>query len=141
MDCKKIGADILVRLDPGEDIVETMVALARKEGITAASISGIGATDDFTVGIFDMEKGQYNEVRFANKGNYEITGLIGNFTTMDAKEYLHLHMMCAGPGGEIVGGHLLKANISLTAEIFVHVMDGTVDRKHNDTLNINQLAF
>ena len=129
------GNNIIVRLEVDDDINTKLLELAGKENITAGSLTGIGATDDFTVGVFDLEKSAYDKFSFT--GNHEITALTGNFTTMNGEKYLHVHINCADKEGKLVGGHLLKARISLTAEIFVNVIDCDVDRKYDDALGIN----
>ena len=40
-----------------------------------------------------------------------------------------------------MGGHLNRAVISLTGEIFIQIVDGCVDRKLDPELNINLLDF
>ena len=130
---------ILVRLDKGDKIAESLLCIAEREHVTLASVSGIGATDNLEVGVFDLEKSCYNHFAFA--GNHEINSLAGNLTTMDGKPYLHLHITATGADGKVVGGHLFEATISLTAEIFLHLAGGKVDRKFDPTLGINRMTF
>ena len=130
---------ILVRLDKGDLIAKSLLEVAQKEGVTLASISGIGATDDFEVGVFDLERSDYEHFRFG--GNHEIVALVGNLTTKDGAPYVHLHITCAGEGGKIVGGHLFEARISLTAEIFLTTVSGRAERLRDETLGINKILF
>ena len=139
MQYQRFDNTILVRLDRGDDIVASLLSLAQAEHIALGDVSGIGATDDFTVGVFDMEAKQY--VPYAYSGNHEINALVGSFTTKDGKPYLHLHITCTGLDGKVVGGHLLSGVISLTAEIFVHLASGSVDRTFDSTLRINRITF
>ena len=111
----------------------------KEEHIRLASVSGIGGTDDFTVGVFNTEKQAYD--RFHCTGTHEITALCGNITEMNGETYTHLHMNCAGNDGKIVGGHLLDCVISLTAEIFIQITDGCADRKRDEELGINLIEF
>lgn len=137
MKYERFENDIVMRLEVGDDINEALLALAKKESIALASVSGIGATDDFTVGVFDLEKQDYEHFRYT--GNHEITSLSGNITAMNGKPYVHTHITCAGKSGGIVGGHLLKSRISLTGEIFVSVIGGSVERFRDEKLKINLL--
>lgn len=109
------------------------------EGVKLASISGIGGTDDFTVGIFDLKEKHYDLETF--KGAYEVTSLVVNVNTMNDEYYSHIHINCSDKGGKSVGGHLLSCHISLTAEIFINVIDGRVDRYRDEELKINKLKF
>jgi len=130
---------ILVRLDKGDEITNRLLEVAKKEHLTLASVSGIGATDDFEVGVFDLARSDYEHFRFS--GNHEIVALVGNITTKDGAPYLHLHITCAGEGGKIVGGHLFSANVSLTAEIFLGKAAGNADRLRDEALGINKIRF
>lgn len=139
MEYKRFGDMIALRLDPGDEIVAQVLAVAEKENVTFASVTGIGGTDDVEVGVFDMAKKSYN--RFAFTGTHEITSLTGNVNTMHGETYTHLHITLAGADGRVVGGHLLRCVISLTAEIFLRVTDGRVDRKRREDLQINVWDF
>lgn len=139
MEYKRYDDKIVLRLDKGDEITESVLKVAEKEKITAGAVSGIGATDDFTLGVFDVGKKDYD--KFSFKGNREITALIGNISTMNKKTYVHLHLTTAGCGGETVGGHLIKAIVSLTAEIVISIIPAVIERKRNEELKINTLVF
>lgn len=139
MEYKKFGDKIYLRLDKGDDITESVFKVAKAEGVKAAQVSGIGATDDFTVGVFDVAKKKYNEYFF--NGNHEINALTGNITEKDGEPYIHLHITATGDGGKVVGGHLIKGVISLTGEIIITVSDGKVSRAFDETLGINRWKF
>ena len=130
---------ILVRLDKGDEIAKSLLDVAGKEGLTLASISGIGATDDFEVGVFDLDRSDYEHIRFV--GNHEILSLTGNLTVKDGAPYIHLHITCAGEGGDVVGGHLFEGRISLTAEIFLREVTGRAERLRDEALGINAIRF
>ena len=130
---------ILVRLDKGDEITNSLLEVAKREKITLASVSGIGATDDFEVGVFDLARSDYEHFRFV--GNHEIVALVGNITTKDGAPYTHLHITCAGEGGKIVGGHLFEGKVSLTAEIFLIRSAGKAGRERDESLGINKIRF
>ena len=130
---------VLVRLDKGDEIVRSLLDVVEQEKISLASVSGIGATDDFEVGVFDPGRSDYERYRF--DGNHEIVALVGNVTTKDGAPYIHLHITCAGEVGKIVGGHLFEAQVSLTAEIFLHRGAGRAERLRDETLGINKIRF
>lgn len=139
MEYKRFGDKIYLRLDKGDDITESVFKVAKAENVQAAQVSGIGATDEFTVGVFDVAKKKYNEYVF--KGNHEINALTGNITEKDGEPYIHLHITATGGGCKIVGGHLIKGVISLTGEIIITVSDGKVSREFDGALGINRWKF
>jgi len=139
MEYRVFDDKILVRLDRGDEITASLLDVAEREHITLAKVQGIGAVDDFTVGVFDLEESKYRPFRF--DGNHEINALVGNLTTKDNRPYLHLHITCTGLDGKVVGGHLLSAKVSLTAEIFISLAKGEVDRAFDSDLSINRIKF
>ena len=136
MDYRRFSDTYIVRLDPGEDIVERLAELAERERIGLAEINGLGAVDDFTVGVFDKAKKQFVPNRF--QGTYEIVSLHGTVTD---GPYLHLHMSAGDGEGHVRGGHLTHARVSVTAEIVVRVIEGHVGRYHDPEQGLNVMTF
>ena len=139
MEYRRFDSTVVLRLDKNDEITASVIEVAKKENIKLASVTGIGATDNVTVGVFDLDKKAYDKFTFT--GNREITSLVGNINTMNGEEYCHLHITLAGEKGTVTGGHLLNAVISLTSEIFINIIDGNVDRKKNEELGINTFGF
>ena len=136
---KEFDGKAVVRLDKGDEIIASLKEVAERLGIRTAVFSAIGATDDFTVGVFSLEKQDYE--RFDFTGNHEITELSGNITTVDSKPYIHAHITCAGENAGIVGGHLLRAVVSLTLELFIIEINAEVTRSFDHEAGINKLVF
>ena len=140
MEYRRFDHTIVLRLDKGEELHEQIFALIRKENIRLATVTGIGATDDAVVGVYDVAAKKYTETHLYGE-NMEIVNLTGSINTMEGKPYDHIHITCAKVGAMPVGGHLLSARISLTAEIFITVIDGSVDRVYDPDMGINILKF
>lgn len=130
---------IVVRLDPGDEIVNCMLTLAKKENITLAEISGLGAVNEFTAGVFRIAEKKFQPNHF--EGEFEITSLVGTLSTMNGEPYCHLHMSAGDVNGQVYGGHLSSATISATGEIVVRVIEGAVDRKFDEEIGLNLFSF
>lgn len=141
MEYRKFGSRIVVRIDPGEEVVKSVLLLAEQENIRLASVSAIGASDDVTLGIFDTKAKKYSSVRY-HAHDYELASVAGNLSRKDKEPYLHLHAVIADPGsGECHGGHLSAAVVSATCEIFIQEVDGEVGREFSDEIGLNLFAF
>lgn len=139
MKYRRFGNTIIVRIDRGEEILEQVRALALAENIKLASISALGATNEFTVGVFNTSEKKYYSNEFS--GAFEIVSLTGTISTMNGEFYAHLHMSAGNDAGEVFGGHLNRAMISATCEMTVTVIDGEVDRYNDDDVGLNLFAL
>ena len=70
MKYKRFGDTIVARIDKGEEILDKIKEIALKEKIKLANVNALGATNDFTVGVFKVDEKQYYSNEF--KGNFEI---------------------------------------------------------------------
>lgn len=139
MEYKRFDNTIVARLDRGEEILTEIEKIAKAESIKLAKVSAIGAVNDFTVGVYDVDKKEYKANSFT--GDFELLSLLGNINTMHGEYYCHLHMSVGNEKGEVFGGHLNRAVISVTCEMFIDIIDGTVDREHDDSIGINLFKF
>ena len=53
MEYKRFGNKIIVRIDKDEEILEQVKELALKENIRLAAVQALGATNSFTVGVYE----------------------------------------------------------------------------------------
>lgn len=139
MEYKRFGSTIVLRLDPGEELCGSVKAVAEKEAIDLAEVSGLGAVNAFDTGVFDTVEKVYHSNHF--EGAFEITSLVGTLTRQDGAPYLHVHMSAGDKTGKVLGGHLNSAVVSATAEIVIRVIDGRVDRKFSEEIGLNLFAF
>ncbi len=139
MEYKRFENTIVLRMDRGEEILSTLKEVALKENIKLASISALGACDHFVAGVYSVPEQKYYKNEF--NGVYEITALVGNINTMNGEYYSHLHITCADGNGQCFGGHLNEARISATCEMIVNIIDGNVDRIHDDNTGLNLFKF
>ena len=137
---KKSGYVIIVRLQKGEDVVESLVSLAQEQDIPFAQVTGIGATDCVDFGCFNTKEKQYKNIHKDGE-NFEITSLVGNLSEMNGEKYQHLHNNISDANGNVYGGHLKKAVISVTAEIVVTITDTKADRAFDKEVGANVLVF
>jgi len=136
---KKTGDTYFVRIDKGEELVQSLDNFCKENQIKLGIIQGIGATSQITVGYFDTKQKKYFSNQF--EGDFEIAPLVGNITTMDGKTYLHLHVTFGDKKFGSHSGHLNKAVISATFEGVIMVLDGEMERYHDEEIGLNLLKI
>ena len=139
MEYRKFDNTIIARIDKGEEILEKVKEIALKENIKLASISALGAVNDFTVGVFKTDEKKYYSNSF--QGYFEITSLTGTINTMNDEFYCHIHMSAGNEKGEVFGGHLNRAIVSATCEMVITIIDGAVDRYFDEEIDLNLFKF
>jgi hypothetical protein len=137
MKYKKYGNIYLVRIDKGEEIISTLREFCHQNQIFFGKISGIGATDYVTIGLFDPGDKQYHSATFQE--NFEILTLNGNVTSMKDQVYLHCHITLANEQHQSFGGHLNRAVVSATCEVIVEVYEGKIGRFLDEISGLNLL--
>lgn len=114
---RKFGDTYIVSVKNHKELVSALTDFVKNERITAGTISGIGAVNRAVLRFFDPATKQYVDKTF--EGQMEITNLTGNISTMDGKEYLHLHITLGNSAYQGIAGHLLSADISGAGEFSV----------------------
>lgn len=139
MEYRKFNNTIVARIDKGDEILDKIKEIANKENIKLANINALGATNDFTVGVFKTAEKKYYSNNFT--GDFEIVSLTGTINTMNGEFYSHIHMSAGNDKGEVFGGHLNRAIVSATCEMVINIIDGTVDREFNENIGLNLFKF
>jgi uncharacterized protein len=117
----------VLRLRPGEDLVESIVRFCKANRIEAGGIATC-------VGSLKHARLRYaNQQDFEaldNKGqHFEIVSLVGTVSTGD----YHLHLAVANERGEVFGGHAGPGNrVYTTAEIIIIEGTGWLFRREPD---------
>ena len=139
MDYRQYGNTYMVRIDLGEEIVESLKKLCGDEQILLGRVEAIGAADHAVIGVYDLAKKEYYPETIDEF--MEIASLNGSITAMDGKPYIHLHATLADQRHGIHGGHVLEMRVGATCEMFITVLDGKVNRQKDEGLGINLWSF
>jgi hypothetical protein len=137
MKFKKFGNKWVVSINIGEEVVETLKKFCKDNNIKLGTISGIGAVKKATIGFYNLETKKYYPKEL--NGDYEITSLLGNISTMNGEVYLHLHINLADSNYNTCGGHLNSGVISGAGEFIIEEIDGEVERGLNKEVGLNLL--
>ena len=70
MEYRRFGNTIYLRLDPKEEILEEIGKVAKKKNIRLAQVTGLGAINDFTAGVYNTVTKEYHSIQF--QGAFEI---------------------------------------------------------------------
>lgn len=131
MEYKKENSTIYLRIDRGENILETITKVCKKENVCGGYFQGIGTCDTMALSSYIPEQNVFADHEFS--GMLEMISLMGNISMdCDNQPFLHSHAVFSywNPKGEIkvLAGHLKEARISYTGEIIINLSNDKIGR-------------
>ena len=136
MKYRRNGDHILIRIDKGEEILNTILKICTVEKIYGAVFSGIGACSKAVVSSYIPEMNDFTN--HEADGLLELISLSGNISREDKAPFEHTHALFSYlEDGEqkVLAGHLKLALVSYTAEILLIVTD-TIEKTFDPTVGI-----
>src|SRR6266513_648029 len=133
MKSKHIAADAeaqvhVIILDSGEEAFAALTRFDNESGISAASLTAIGAFERATVGWFDIASKRYRKIEVNEQ--CEVLSAIGDIAVGDdGKPSLHVHAVLGLSDGSTRGGHLLEGHVCPTLEVTLIEMPAHLRRK------------
>jgi len=134
-----LSETFLTRLKPEEDLFARITEIYKEVGAEQLVIlSAIGSLKD--VEFRDLKTGIDLPVvldktnLMVEKGPFELLSLEGNVVPMDGQPVLHLHVILGSSYGQVIGGHLFKAAIFTTTELWFAKVKGTKVHKDKSPL-------
>ena len=125
MEWTRSGEDLFVRIDPGEEIHQSLQRLADEIGFNAAAItSGIGRTRDNVYGYMN-EEGVYQRRDLDPPS--ELVILSGNIArTQEGKAFTHIHSCWSDDSNNVHAGHMFQATVHVVAEIHIRILSEAI---------------
>lgn len=105
----------LLVMDQGDEAVSRITAFARENGITAASLTAIGAADAAALACFDRETSDYRVRRFTEQ--LELASCLGDIADHAGEPVLHAHAVLGRQDYSALAGHLTELSVFPTMEV------------------------
>ncbi len=101
----------------GDEAKGGLTSFAVDEGVTAASLTAIGAFEEALLASFDREHNEYLDIPIDEQ--VEVLALVGDIALHDDEPEVHAHVVVGHPDGRTVGGHLQAGIVWPTSEVVV----------------------
>ena len=144
----RLGRRFIIRIQPGAKLVEQLLLFARHVGLEhCAIVSAIGSVRNATFS--DIQAGATLPITQPRmplhkvEGPLDLLGLEGNLMPAESGRIdPHLHIFGSKSSGEVVGGHLIEAEVFATCEIIMseYIVEG-VERQRSEAGGIDTLFF
>ena len=134
----KVNRVIVAKLEPGDEVLDSMMELVKKHEIKAGLINIIGAFSKFTIGYFDLDTKKYKMRTFEE--DVEWLSCMGNITYKEDDPIIHLHTLVGREDYSILGGHLGQPTlISVTGEVFIYEVAEKIRRSKDEKTQLTLL--
>lgn len=140
MEYRKEKDAIYLRIDKGEEVVETIKKVCEKERVEGGYFQGIGACGRAVLATWIPEKEDF--IHHTLTGMLEMIFLSGNISTdQNGQPFSHSHAIFSylKDNGEvaIAAGHLEEAEISYTGEIVITPAEEKIGRMFDEDAGID----
>lgn len=129
------GKELIVRIRPDADLVQSVTELAARAGIEAGSFVAIGALKRARLGFFDQQGNKYREILVDSP--HEIAACVGNISLKDGQPFAHAHVVLADERGNTRAGHLFEG-IVFVAEVHLRQLKGAkLEREYDEATGLS----
>jgi uncharacterized protein len=122
-------------LKTGARVPEAIVEIAEREKVKTAKVEAIGGVLRLKLAYFNHLTKKYEQHEFNEF--LEVTGLIGNITMKDSKQFLHVHGTFGRKDLSVIGGHVMTAEVYPILEVFITPTRNTALRKFDEKIGLN----
>jgi uncharacterized protein len=145
MKAKSLKGSYLIRLEIGEEVLSSLGAFVRRKRIRSGWLQGIGAVNEVTLGVYDLERKAYDKRLFRN--DHELVIMAGDISWLGPlatrragrDPVLHVHAVIADPKLRTFGGHLFSATCCVTVEVVLQPSGVSVRRRRDERTGLNLL--
>ncbi len=136
----KISRVIVGKVEPDEDLINSIIQMIKEHDIKSGLINCIGALKKFTIGYFDINSKSYLQKTYEDY--VELVSCMGNISFKDDQPIVHLHISLGTRDYNVIGGHLIQPTVvSITGEVYIFEIDQKLIRANDPTLNLSLLKI
>jgi predicted DNA-binding protein with PD1-like motif len=105
-------------MDTSDEVLSTIGIFAKRERISAAQISAIGALSDVVLKYFDWERKAYRDIPVREQ--VEVASMLGDIALdPEGAPTVHIHLVVGRKDGSAMAGHLGAAHVRPTLEVII----------------------
>lgn len=126
MHSEKTPFGFMLLLEPGDEVIRSLTALARQEDIDGATVAGSGRVREIELGFFDPLTGCQ---RRTFREPLEMCSLSGVLPLVDGQPFPQLHGVFSRSDFSTIGGQVFEAVCGELMEVGVYTMVTPLVRK------------
>ncbi len=136
----QLGTDkYVLRLESGDDILQSVRQFATAKKLSAGLLEGIGSLSKVKLGHYDFKTRKYSYETFED--DLEILNLSGNIAIMNREPLSHVHVTLGRRDFSVIGGHMDEGSSANMVEIGIWKLQGNLVKAKDDQIGLNVLQL
>lgn len=127
----------LLVLEKGEELHEVLKRFAEENDLKGAWLSGLGASSDLEIGLYDIEAREYRWKTYSEP--LEILQLTGNQSVIEGEPFWHVHGSFSGRDLRAIGGHVKRLVVGVTCELHIVPLETELTRTYDESTGLKLL--
>jgi len=131
-----LGRIVVVGLRPKEDVVSRILSVAQERSVDYAIVQAMGTLSKVVLGFYDGETKKYVTKELSD--HLELVSCMGSLAKdSTGKQVLHLHATVSDRNLNVLGGHLVEAQVGYLVEVYLSEVAGTeLVKIYDDSLGL-----
>lgn len=130
--------NLVIRFDPGEELMNGLVQFCNKQKNHAASFTCIGAAQEIMISWYDVALKRYFDKVIEEK--LEIASMNGNVAKLQEQTIIHAHGTFTNKNFQTVGGHIKRVVIGGACEVVFTIYTNALKRAYDPQTGLNILT-
>jgi uncharacterized protein len=131
---KQVDTVYILKIEQGEEVIAELTQFCTEQGVTNASIVGLGAVDWIQCGYYDLETKEYVFQEY--DGLYEVLSATGNVMLKEGKPMVHLHATFSDTENRAFGGHVAAMRVGVVLEVILTPLSSAIERKLDEEIGL-----
>ncbi len=124
----------LLVFDTNDDFLPVLTEFVKRNDIQGASFSAIGAFQQAVIAYWNWDTKKYEHIEMMEQ--VEVLALSGSVARVAEDVKIHAHTILGRRDGATIGGHLIRAIVRPTLELFLLDLGARLARRRDDATGL-----
>ncbi len=134
MQFEKTENTYIIRINKGEQVLETLTNFCIAKSIKNARFDGIGAVEWLKCGYYELSEKKYYFKDY--EGLYEVVSLTGNVMLKNNAPFIHAHGVFTDTENSAFGGHIVEMRVGVVLEVMLTPLQSEITRSYDECIGL-----
>ena len=124
----------VIKLEKGEEVVQSLTEFCISEHIQNGVLSGIGAVDVLKCGYYALSEKKYYFTEYTEL--VEVASLSGNIMLKEGIPFIHMHGVFTDTKNNAFGGHVAEMRVGVVLEVILTPLSSVITRIYDESIGL-----